>query len=370
MSSGRDRVLLPGTPSLGRLYVRAAAAAAGRVLPTGRRPGRRHDRESSAATLPAVEHVAEGVGVEGPRHEAFCRTVGAPLREGPGGTEVFPGHLHALAFPVAMSVLTRPDFPLPVLGMVHLANEVELLRPVAVGEELTVTAWAERLRPHRSGAQVDVVARLSGPDGHAVWTGRSTYLSKGVRVPGPVPEAPRRDFHPPVPTALWRLPAGTGRDYAAVSGDWNPIHLSAAGARALGMERAIAHGMYSASRALAEAGVPAGTPLRWTVEFAAPVPLPATVAVAFSDDGRGPAWRRSEYAGWDPRRRRPHFTGGVERLGARTAPGPDRPGFPTAPGRGHAEPGSRAGLEDPGGPVRRRPPPRGPQWSGEPTAEH
>jgi hypothetical protein len=73
--------------------------------------------------------------------------------------------------------------------------------------------------------------------------------------------------------------------------------------------------MYCASRALAEVGVPAGAAFRWSVEFAAPVPLPGTVAVAVGDAGRGPRWRRSDYAGWDPRRGRPHFTGTVERLG-------------------------------------------------------
>ncbi|MFF0943226.1 MaoC/PaaZ C-terminal domain-containing protein [Kocuria sp. CPCC 205300] len=310
----REQVVLTDVPSLGGLYARAAAGAAGGALTRGlaaRRPGRR----PGPPALPAVEHVVEGVVVDAPGHEAFCRTVGAPLREGPGRTEAFSGHLHALAFPVAMSVLTRRDFPLPVLGMVHLANEVEHRGAVAVGEDLTATAHAERLRPHRAGAQVDVVARFSREDGEVVWTGRSTYLAKGVRVPGTADDAPRREFAPPAPTGRWQLPAGTGRDYAAVSGDWNPIHLSGPTARALGMRGTIAHGMYSASRALAEVGVPAGTAFRWTVEFAAPVLLPGTVAVAVSDDGRGAQWRRSDYVGWDPRRGRPHFTGAVERLG-------------------------------------------------------
>lgn len=320
----RDRIVLPAAPSLRRLYARAGVAAAGAVLPaptggrrrgSGRRAGSARRRE-----LPAVEHVVEGVTVDAPGHEAFCRTVTAPLREGPGGTEAFSGYLHALTFPVAMSVLTRPDFPLPVLGMVHLANEVEHLTPVAVGEHLTVTAHAEQLRPHRAGAQVDVVARLARGDGETVWTGRSTYLAKGVRVPGSAEDPARREFVPPVPTGTWRLPSGTGRAYAAVSGDWNPIHLSGPSAKALGMKGAIAHGMYTASRALAEVGVPPGTPLRWTVEFAAPVPLPGTVAVAVHDDGRGPGWRSSAYAGWDPGRKRPHFTGAVERLGGPRLP--------------------------------------------------
>ncbi|WP_298583036.1 MaoC/PaaZ C-terminal domain-containing protein [uncultured Kocuria sp.] len=315
-----EPVVLTDIPSLGGLYARAAAGAAGGLLPRaltdrlpGRAPGRRRGTGGAPGDLPAVAHVVEAVVVDAAGHEAFCRTVGAPLHEGAGGTEAFSGYLHALAFPVAMSVLTRPDFPLPVLGMVHLANEVEHRGSVAVGEDLTVTAHAERLRPHRSGAQVDVVARLTRGDGEPVWTGRSTYLAKGVRVPGTVEESPREEFVPPAPTGHWRLTGGTGRDYAAVSGDWNPIHLSGPTARALGMKQAIAHGMYSASRALAEVGVPPGVPFRWTVEFAAPVPLPGTVAVAITDDGRGAGWRGSRFAGWDPRRRRPHFTGTVVR---------------------------------------------------------
>ncbi|HST71569.1 MULTISPECIES: MaoC/PaaZ C-terminal domain-containing protein [Kocuria] len=314
-ATAREQVVLTDVPSLRRLYARAATTAAGSGLTRAlgaRRPGRAGEAPAVPG-LPAAEHVVEGVTVAAAGHEAFCRVVGAPLREGPGGTEAFSGHLHSLAFPVAMSVLTRRDFPLPVLGMVHLANDVEHRRPVAVGEDLTATAHAERLRPHRAGAQVDVVARLAREDGELVWEGRSTYLARGVRVPGPVADAPRAQFVPPAPTASWRLPGGVGRDYAAVSGDWNPIHLSGPSARALGMKGAIAHGMYTASRALAQVGVPAGTAFRWTVEFAAPVLLPGTVAVAVADDGRGPGWRSSTYAGWDPRRGRPHFTGAVTR---------------------------------------------------------
>lgn len=47
----------------------------------------------------------------------------------------------------------------------------------------------------------------------------------------------------PNPTALWQLGVDTGRAYASVSGDFNPIHLSVLSAKALGMRRSIAHGM-------------------------------------------------------------------------------------------------------------------------------
>ena len=44
----------------------------------------------------------------------------------------------------------------------------------------------------------------------------------------------RRRFSVPDPTALWQLGVDTGRAYAAVSGDFNPIHLSVLTAKALG----------------------------------------------------------------------------------------------------------------------------------------
>ena len=50
----------------------------------------------------------------------------------------------------------------------------------------------------------------------------------------------------------------------------NPIHLSALSAKAFGFPRAIAHGMYTASRAFTESRVDLSRPLRWDVTFDAP----------------------------------------------------------------------------------------------------
>ena len=99
----------------------------------------------------------------------------------------------------------------------------------------------------------------------------------------------RRRFSAPDPTALWQLGVDTGRAYAAVSGDFNPIHLSVLSAKALGMRRSIAHGMYLASRALADVGAVKGDAFSWEVAFEAPVFLPARVALDIStvqDRGR------------------------------------------------------------------------------------
>ena len=64
----------------------------------------------------------------------------------------------------------------------------------------------------------------------------------------------------------------------------NPIHLSALSAKAFGFPRAIAHGMYTASRAFTESRADLSRPLRWDVSFDAPVTLPSTVLVSYQDD--------------------------------------------------------------------------------------
>ena len=333
-----ERITPPVKPHLAALYAVAGAEAAGRfasdatarALPALRRsplgrilPGAlgtgRPERLAAAVQLPRVAHVVEGLSADPGWHDEFRRVVHAgprPIPTASGELAVFSGALHALAFPVVMSVLTRKDFPLPVLGMVHLGNRVQHVTDVPVCEELTATAWTENLRPHRAGTALDAVVTLARGDGTVVWAGRSGYLAKGHfgALAGQPPRAEHDDpgpghprFQAPRQTAQWALPAGTGREYAAVSGDYNPIHLSAPSARALGMKGAIAHGMYTASRALAATAVPAGVGFEWSVEFAAPVVLPTTAAVSVRDDGRGEHWRGSRVSVWDPERDRPHL---------------------------------------------------------------
>jgi acyl dehydratase len=123
-------------------------------------------------------------------------------------------------------------------------------------------------------------------DGARVWHSTSTYLVRGQGDPSaaPLEPPPIADLTPgPV---RWQIAADTGRRYAAVSGDRNPIHLSALTARPFGFQHAIAHGMWSYARVMAHtaAGMPsAGTSTVW---FRAPIPLPSTVSLATADHGR------------------------------------------------------------------------------------
>ncbi|MBW5262366.1 MaoC family dehydratase, partial [Streptomyces poriferorum] len=114
-----------------------------------------------------------------------------------------------------------------------------------------------------------------------------------------------------------RLPADLGRRYGAASGDRNPIHLHPLTARLFGFPRAIAHGMWTVARCLAEAPQPDPAHPVHSVhsvraDFRAPVLLPGTVTYA-SD---GTAFQLRGDGG------RVHLTGTT----ARTAPEAARDG--------------------------------------------
>lgn len=282
-------------PGLGSLYATGLRRQVAAKLPGARTP---------ALVLPDVEHRVTGVTADPRALVAYQRLMGDTVRG-----ELPSVFVHGTVFPAAMSVLVREDFPLPLLGMVHLRNEVEHFAPIAVDRVLDVVAYAQNLGSHTSGTTLEVVAEVRA-DGEMLWRGVSTYLARGIW-PG---EKPARDgaghpaFEPPERTGSWRLGADTGRRYAAVLGDYNPIHLSAASAKLLGMKRQIAHGMYLAGRALATAA-PHDGGYRWDVEFKTPAFLPGTVDVSIRQTPEG-----VDFDGWAARSGKPHFSGSVSAL--------------------------------------------------------
>ncbi|MDR7080766.1 hypothetical protein J2X01_000035 [Arthrobacter ginsengisoli] len=296
-------VILGEMPSLSKLYLNAAATAARRrVLGT-----------HSGARLPETRHEVRDVKAAVENLTAYQHLIGETA------SDVLPaGFVHALAFPLAISVMNRDDFPLPLLGMIHLENKVVQSAPILFTQALDIRAWAENLRGHRSGSQLDLVTEVRGAGEEEVrWRGVSSYLAKGVFLPAidkPTAASVPPGFSAPDPTALWLLGVDTGRAYAAVSGDFNPIHLSVLSAKALGLRRSIAHGMYLASRALADVGAAKGDAFCWDVSFDAPVFLPARVALDISTVQADGTWQRSDYVAWNSRSGRKHFSGAVAPL--------------------------------------------------------
>ncbi|WP_349290869.1 MaoC family dehydratase [Actinoplanes solisilvae] len=249
------------------------------------------------AGLTGVTLVRRGVKVDRSHLAAYDRVCGFRLNDQLPAT--YP---HVLAFPLAMRLLTAPDFPFPAIGLVHIANRITVSEPLDAGSAYDLSVRAENLRAHERGRQVDIVATASC-DGDEVWTSVSTYLSKEKQparrdtaspAADRVSDSPPDDSpghaadvasgHTPTPAAaaaVWRVPARVGTDYAQVSGDRNPIHSSRIGARLFGFPRPIAHGMWSLARCLA--ALEGRLPERYTVDvrFRQPILLPARVSFSW-----------------------------------------------------------------------------------------
>jgi acyl dehydratase len=216
---------------------------------------------------------------------------------------------HVLAFPLAVALMVDRSFPLALPGLVHIANTITQHEPLLAADRLDLRVWAENLRPHPRGRQVDLVAEAATGE-RQVWTGRSTYLARGggsggSRPDGSAPAAGPDAGPDPEPRATWRIPGDIGRRYAAVSGDVNPIHLHPLTARLFGFPRAIAHGMWTAGRALAALQGRLPDAVRVDVRFRRPLSVPATVRFA-TTPAPGGGWLfdvRSNESG------EPHLTG-------------------------------------------------------------
>lgn len=190
-----------------------------------------------------------------------------------------------LAAPLHVALLTHRSFPLPALGVVHVSQRIEQLRPLPADAALALTAIVEGHREVEQGVELDLVTEARLKD-ELVWRGVSVLLSRrrshqarpprraSEQLPGEAPGSLR--------SVVWRAGEDAGRRYAAVSGDWNPIHLHPLTARAFGFPRAIAHGMWTFARSLGEAmqelpGDASEGVLRVEVAFRRPVLLPSAV---------------------------------------------------------------------------------------------
>ena len=283
------------TPGLLGSYLKAVTGALPLPLPGGRKED-----------LGEVERTVEGLEIDRGHLADYDRVCGFRL-----GDALPPTYIHVLAFPLALSLMTDRSFPFGVLGLVHIENVIEHLRPVRADETLDLRVFPDDLRDHEKGKAVDLIAEARS-EGELVWRGTSTYLRRGGGGgngdgdSGGGKKKKPKDTGPPTPKAIWTVPGDTGRRYADVSGDRNPIHLHPLSAKAFGMPGAIAHGMWVKARCLAalEGTLPAAYEAQ--VSFMAPMVLPAKAAFADWAEGKGRA-----FAVHDARKGKPHVTGSV-----------------------------------------------------------
>jgi acyl dehydratase len=182
-------------------------------------------------------------------------------------------------------LFTKPEYPFPAVGSVHVSNYTKIYRAMPVDEEYPALIKVDPVvRPAKKGTEVTFISTLHDKAGEPVWTNTSTFLVLHRRVQTLTPTVkPDREMQPPTetPPALekkLKLAADMGRRYAAVAKDYNPIHTTPLAAKAFGFPGVIMHGMYFIVRAAGECQALMGDrmayPVEVTAKFIRPVVLP------------------------------------------------------------------------------------------------
>jgi acyl dehydratase len=252
-----------------------------------------------------------GVKAEAADVAAYAKVCGFSLRD-----TLPPTYPHMLAFPLHMAVMSDGSFPFGAVGLVHVENSIAQKRPIGIDEEMAIRVRPTQLQPHSKGKTFSLETEVL-VDGEVVWESTSTMLRRG----GSNGDAAKKDtkgfeaLGADAPSsAEWKLPGDLGRRYAGVSGDRNPIHMHSLTAKPLGFPGAIAHGMWSKARALAQLESELPDSFEVEVRFRKPILLPARVLFAEQQSGE-----EILFAVRDAKKGTPHLDGHVQPLKSKTA---------------------------------------------------
>lgn len=200
------------------------------------------------------------------------------------------------AIGLQMHLLLQPQFPLPLLGLVHLRNHIQQVRELGVDESFQVRVALGEHRATPKGLEFDIKTTFADGQEQPVWSATAGVLFRrkgegGGRKPPPAPE-PAGLAHYQVVDA----PADIGRRYGRIAGDNNPIHLYPLTARLFGYPRPIAHGMWSLARSCALLQPRLGHPPReLEAKFIKPLFLPGRASLRYfearGDGGAGLSFR-------------------------------------------------------------------------------
>lgn len=263
-------------PSVFRYYPRAVFGRRSALVPEGR-------------AVPRLQGSAEIVRAR-PGHLARYRSVcGFP------DTGSLPiTYPHVLAMGLHVALLTHPRFVVRLMGLIHVANEINQLRPLPAEETYRARAWIEGHRDTDRGHEFELYTEFEDRQGTA-WHEKSTLLARRAATGGQAARSGRQVLRYEKATAIDSPMAveieasrSVGRRYGWLSGDLNPIHLGDRGARLFGFPASVAHGMWSMARSLAALGTgPLTPPVRIHVEFKLPLFLPSKARLEhWPRDGR------------------------------------------------------------------------------------
>lgn len=164
---------------------------------------------------------------------------------------------YVMIFPIQGLLLVDRAFPFQAMGLVHLANRIQQFGAIKAGSKVTISVRFDKtVVPHTKGYCFNVISEIftsPSPDAALLWRCEATYLSRARNTsllsgdsPTYASKLTDSDMADLQKDKDWTLRGDFSRKYAAISGDYNPIHLYAATAKPLGFPHGcIMHGMWS-----------------------------------------------------------------------------------------------------------------------------
>ena len=207
-----------------------------------------------------------------------------------GGAVPMPyPQVHAIG--LQMHLLTQPQFPLPLIGLVHLKNHISQERELSPEESVGMTVALIGDRTTGRGREFEMQTTCADTAGRTVWTSVATVLHRGKAPPKKKGPPPQEEQSRLSEYQALEAPEDIGRRYGRIAGDMNPIHLYPLTAKLLGFERHIAHGMWTMARSCALVQPHLGrAPRELTVQFRQPLFLPGRAALRYGPEGEGYAF--------------------------------------------------------------------------------
>lgn len=218
---------------------------------------------------------------------------------------------HVLAMPLIVAILTQPEFPVRLMGLIHVATVIEQFRLLPARGRFRLRSWVEGFRDADRGQEFDVWTELEDGDGVA-WREKVVALARRPVSAGQAARSARQTlrYEKPAPGDVVQsmpieAPSDVGWRFGLLTGDLNPIHIGDFTARRFGFDSAVAHGMWSMARSLAALGEALNAvPLQASVEFKLPLFLPGTARLEHWTNGD-----RRVFVLKDGEGQRPHLAG-------------------------------------------------------------
>lgn len=200
----------------------------------------------SPVFLPKVEFALENVDIDPDNVNEYRKACGFEAEHNVPIT--YP---YLIIFPLQSMLFMDNSFPFKAIGLVHLANKIQQFGVLTMDSVKATVKFDQTIMPHEKGYCFVVISEIFSKSNQLLWRCESTYFFKakrreegGILYESKIKETDTQGISEG--NLLWNLPANYSKKYAAISSDYNPIHIYNLAAKVLGFPRGvIMHGMWS-----------------------------------------------------------------------------------------------------------------------------